>query len=35
MFWCMGAEFKMGGIVEVGSAVCLDPIKCAVWRDGY
>jgi hypothetical protein len=34
VFWCMGAEFMMGGIVEVGSAVRLDPIACAVWRDG-
>jgi hypothetical protein len=30
MFWSVGAEFVMGGIVEVGSAVC----ACAVWRDG-
>ncbi len=21
MFWCLGAEFMMGGVVEVGSAV--------------
>ncbi len=34
MFWCLGAEFMMGGIVEVGSAVCLDSIACAVQRDG-
>ncbi len=33
MFLCMGAEFMMGGIVEVGDAVHLDPIVCAVWRD--
>jgi hypothetical protein len=34
VFWCVGAEFMMGGIVEVGSAIHLDPIACAVWRDG-
>jgi hypothetical protein len=34
MFWCLGAGFVMGGIVEVGSAVCLDSMVCAVWRDG-
>ncbi len=34
MFWCMGAEFMMGGIDEVGSAVCLESIACAVWKDG-
>ncbi len=34
MFWCVGAEFMMGGIVEVGSAVCLDSIVCTVQRDG-
>ncbi len=33
MFWCMGAEFMMGGIVEVGSAIRLDPIVCVVLRD--
>ncbi len=33
MFWCMGAELMMVGIVDVGSAVHLDPIACAVWRD--
>jgi hypothetical protein len=33
MFWCVGAEFMMGGIVEVGSAVCLDSIVCAVRID--
>ncbi len=30
MFWCVGAEFMMGSIVEVGSAVCLDFIVCSV-----
>jgi hypothetical protein len=30
----MGVEFMMGGIVEVGSAIRLDPIAYAVWRDG-
>ncbi len=34
MFWCVGAEFMMGGVVEVVSAVRLDPIMCAVQRDG-
>jgi hypothetical protein len=34
VFWCMGAEFMMGGIVEVGSEIRLDSIVCAVWRDG-
>ncbi len=32
MFCCVGAEFVMGDIVEVGSAVCLDSIPCAVHR---
>ncbi len=34
IFWGMGAEFMLDGIVEVGSAVCLDSIVCAVQRDG-
>jgi hypothetical protein len=24
VFWCLGGEFMMGGIVEVGSAIRLD-----------
>ncbi len=34
MFWCVGAEFMMDGIVEVGSAVRLDSMACAVRREG-
>jgi hypothetical protein len=34
VFWCAGAEFVMGGVVEVGSAVRFNPIACVVWRVG-
>jgi hypothetical protein len=35
MFWGVGAEFVMGGVVQVGSAVCLESIMGAVRRDRY
>jgi hypothetical protein len=33
MLWGVVAEFMMGGVVEVGSAVSLDSIACTVRRD--